>query len=69
MLANCITCDTLTNTYMLTLAPQDREAELIKELRRQQENEDLRKVFARQSNSFHTWMNECRSVNTLDKPV
>ena len=39
-----------------------REAELHKELQRQQENEDTRKIFARQANSFHTWLSETRTA-------
>jgi spectrin alpha len=41
---------------------KEREMELTSELRRQQENEDLRKNFAKNANSFHSWLTETRTA-------
>ena len=41
---------------------QEREAELAKETKRQQENEDLRRIFARQANAFYSWLSDARYV-------
>ena len=49
--------------YLLSImSKQEREAELAKETKRQQENEDLRRIFARQANAFYGWLSDARYV-------
>ena len=40
---------------------KDRDAELAKEALRQEENDKLRKEFAKHANNFHSWLTETRS--------
>ena len=40
---------------------QERDAELAKEAVRQDENDKLRKEFARNANAFHAWLTESRA--------
>lgn len=40
--------------------PQERELELQKEQRRQEENDKLRQEFAQHANAFHQWIQETR---------
>lgn len=40
---------------------QERELELQKEQRRQEENDKLRQEFAQHANAFHQWLQETRS--------
>ena len=40
--------------------PQERELELQKEQRRQEENDRLRQEFAQHANAFHQWIQETR---------
>jgi len=47
------------------LLPQERDLELAKEAQRQQENDKLRKEFAKHANAFHQWLTETRSVEAL----
>lgn len=44
---------------------KERDAELIKEYRRQEDNDKLRQEFARQANEFHQWLTNTRTVNIL----
>ena len=37
-----------------------REEELLKELKRQEKNDDLRKSFAQHANAFHSWLTDTR---------
>lgn len=39
---------------------QERELELQKEQRRQEENDKLRQEFAQHANAFHQWLQETR---------
>ena len=41
---------------------QERESELAKETKRQERNEELRKMFAQHTNSFHSWLTDCRTA-------
>lgn len=41
---------------------QEREIELQKEHRRQEDNDKLRRDFARQANAFHQWLTETRAA-------
>lgn len=48
-------------TWPLPLfGPQERELELQKEQRRQEENDKLRQEFAQHANAFHQWIQETR---------
>ncbi|XP_070531768.1 spectrin alpha chain, non-erythrocytic 1-like isoform X3 [Ptychodera flava] len=40
---------------------KEREVELNKEMRRQEENDKLRKEFAKHANAFHAWLQETRA--------
>ncbi|XP_077865919.1 spectrin alpha chain, non-erythrocytic 1-like [Saccoglossus kowalevskii] len=40
---------------------KERESELNKEMRRQEENDKLRKEFAQHANAFHAWLQETRA--------
>lgn len=42
------------------VSPQERELELQKEQRRQEENDKLRQEFAQHANAFHQWIQETR---------
>jgi len=42
---------------------QERDIELAKEAQRQEENDKLRKEFAKHANAFHQWLTETRQVN------
>lgn len=44
---------------------QERELELQKEQRRQEENDKLRQEFAQHANAFHQWLQETRSDDRL----
>lgn len=39
---------------------QERDVELTKEAQRQEENDKLRKEFAKHANNFHQWLTETR---------
>lgn len=41
---------------------QERELELQKEQRRQEENDKLRQEFAQHANAFHQWIQETRCL-------
>ena len=41
-------------------AVQERDKELTREVRRQEKNDDLRKIFAKHANGFHAWLTEAR---------
>lgn len=43
-----------------SFAVQERELELQKEQRRQEENDKLRQEFAQHANAFHQWLQETR---------
>ena len=47
------------------LSPQERDLELTKEAQRQEENDKLRKEFAKHANTFHQWLTETRWVLRL----
>lgn len=40
----------------------ERDVELTKEAQRQEENDKLRKEFAKHANAFHQWLTETRYV-------
>lgn len=42
---------------------KEREAELLREAKRQEKNEDLRKTFAQHANTFHGWLTDTRWAN------
>ena len=42
---------------------KERDVDLAKELQRQEENDKLRKDFARIANAFHQWLTETRYVH------
>ena len=44
------------------LIVQERESELVREVKRQERNEELRKTFAQHTNSFHTWLTDTRTA-------
>lgn len=44
------------------LSVQERDIELAKEAQRQEENDKLRKEFAKHANAFHQWLTETRQV-------
>lgn len=50
---------------------QERELELQKEQRRQEENDKLRQEFAQHANAFHQWLQETRweSSSQAEQPV
>lgn len=48
---------------------QERELELQKEQRRQEENDKLRQEFAQHANAFHQWLQETRSDDHLLLPL
>lgn len=54
--------DCITFYLLCIVLIQERELELDKEWKRQQQNEDLRKLFARQANLFYTWLTEARTA-------
>lgn len=39
---------------------QERDVELAKEAQRQEDNDKLRKEFAKHANAFHQWLTETR---------
>ena len=43
---------------------QERDKELTRELRRQEKNDDLRKIFAKHANGFYAWLSEARYIYT-----
>lgn len=45
-----------------SLLSQERELELQKEQRRQEENDKLRQEFAQHANAFHQWIQETRCL-------
>lgn len=45
---------------MWDVCVQERELELQKEQRRQEENDKLRQEFAQHANAFHQWLQETR---------
>lgn len=45
---------------LCVFVPQERELELQKEQRRQEENDKLRQEFAQHANAFHQWIQETR---------
>lgn len=45
---------------LLLFISQERELELQKEQRRQEENDKLRQEFAQHANAFHQWIQETR---------
>lgn len=45
---------------LILFVPQERELELQKEQRRQEENDKLRQEFAQHANAFHQWIQETR---------
>lgn len=45
---------------LFLFVPQERELELQKEQRRQEENDKLRQEFAQHANAFHQWIQETR---------
>lgn len=45
-----------------SLWSQERELELQKEQRRQEENDKLRQEFAQHANAFHQWIQETRCL-------
>ena len=51
----------VSNGYDCLLA-QERDTDLEREERRQEENDQLRKQFAQAANAFHAWLTETRSV-------
>ncbi|KRY60696.1 Spectrin alpha chain [Trichinella britovi] len=56
------TMDALDETWKnLQKIIKEREAELIKEHRRQEENDRLRREFAKQANTFHAWLTDTRT--------
>lgn len=44
---------------------EERDSELGKEATRQEENDKLRKEFAKHANAFHQWLTETRFVNVV----
>lgn len=44
------------------VSPGERDVELTKEAHRQEENDKLRKEFAKHANTFHLWLTETRLV-------
>ncbi|VDK25478.1 unnamed protein product [Anisakis simplex] len=57
------TMDTLEETWRnLQKIIKERELELQKEHRRQEDNDKLRRDFARQANAFHQWLTETRTA-------
>lgn len=49
---------------------QERELELQKEQRRQEENDKLRQEFAQHANAFHQWIQETRySLSSQELPL
>jgi spectrin alpha len=56
------TMDALVETWSnLQKIIKEREGELIKEHRRQEDNDKLRREFARQANAFHQWLTDTRT--------
>lgn len=43
----------------------ERDSELLKEAQRQEDNDRLRKEFARHANAFHQWLTETRYINSV----
>ena len=41
---------------------QERDAELLKEAQRQERNDELRRTFAQNANTFHAWLTETRAM-------
>lgn len=55
------TMDALEDTWRnLQKIIKEREMELVKEHQRQEDNDKLRKEFAKHANSFHAWLTETR---------
>ena len=57
----CLCEDAVGNGDDCVLA-QERDTDLEREERRQEENDQLRKQFAQAANAFHAWLTETRSV-------
>lgn len=45
----------------------ERDVELTKEAHRQEENDKLRKEFAKHANTFHLWLTETRLVKPINQ--
>jgi len=57
------TMDALEETWRnLQKIIKEREVELQKEQRRQEDNDKLRREFAKQANQFHAWLTETRTM-------
>jgi spectrin alpha len=57
------TMDALEETWRnLQKIIKEREVELQKEQRRQEDNDKLRREFAKQANAFHAWLTETRTM-------
>ena len=72
------TMDTLRDTWRsLQKAIKDRETDLENELKRQKENDDLRKLFAESATEFYSWLTNTRNemmeigsvINSLEEQL
>ncbi len=55
------TLDTLEEAWQkVQKLVKEREMALLKETKRQEKNDELRKAFAQQANSFHSWLTSVR---------
>lgn len=62
--------DSFISLKLLLFVSQERELELQKEQRRQEENDKLRQEFAQHANAFHQWIQETRySLSFQNMPL